>query len=87
MGSRCEAASAETTSNAAAAAIDQGIHRGITFVGVNVTAGDDDMSRKAPDHLDAPTNVIGPGLGAADTPAGAGVLKGAEGESEGSSAP
>ena len=44
--------------------------------------GDDDMSRKVPDPLDAPTNVIAPGLGAADTAAEAGVLKGAEGENE-----
>ena len=40
------------------------------------------MSRKVPDPLDAPTNVIAPGLGAADTPAEAGVLAGAEGETK-----
>jgi hypothetical protein len=37
------------------------------------------MSRKVPHDLDAPTNVIAPGVGAADTPAEAGVLAGAEG--------
>jgi len=41
-------------------------------------AGEDHMSRKVPDPLDAPTNVIAPGVGAADTPAEVGVLAGAE---------
>ena len=40
------------------------------------------MSRTVPHNLGAPTNVIAPGLGAADTPAAVGILKGAEGESE-----
>ena len=40
------------------------------------------MSRTVPDHRDSTTNVIAPGLGAADTAAEAGVLKGAEAENE-----
>ena len=40
------------------------------------------MSRPVPHDLDAPNNTIAPGLGAADTAAEVGILKGAETESE-----
>ena len=54
---------------------NQGQFEGLQF-------GDDDMSGKVPHDLDEPTNVIAPGLGAADTPAEAGVFAGAEAENE-----
>jgi len=40
------------------------------------------MSRTVPHNLDAPNNTIAPGLGAADTAAEVGVLKGVEAENE-----